>query len=88
MLVSASLLAIGWGVIRVLENPIFKQPWPDYCRQGKFQIFGDCGYSPPLLGMIWIVSINVFRSKRLIVIEINGHFGGQKMAYYALAFSS
>ena len=61
-------------------------PSHHFDRQEKFQIFGDCEYSPPLLGMIWIVNINVFRSKKLIVIKINDHFGGQKMAYYALAF--
>ena len=41
------------------------------------------GTPPPLLGIFLL--LNVFRSKKLIVIKINGHLGGQKMAYYVLS---
>ena len=41
------------------------------------------GTPPPLLGIFLL--LNVFRSRKLIVIKINGHLGGQKMADYVLS---
>ena len=49
---------------------------------GPLQGFG--GYSPTFAGNDFYFS-RFFRSKKLIVIKINGHLGGQKMADHVLS---
>ena len=44
-----------------------------------FEYLFMAGTPPPLLGTVLL--LNVFRSKKLIFKKINGHLGGQKMAY-------